>query len=372
MSDESETIDLLRDSVAGTVPFDGRRIRSLRRQSPDHDRAVWRRMAEQGWLSILVPEADGGLGLGLEAAAAVAGELGGTCAPEPFVMAGVLTPSLLAQGGETARRDVLPAVLSGEKVLALAWQPADGSLDPAATDMVLTRGKDGATLSGQARFVVPAQADAWLVTARDGDALALLLIDGGEATAALSTEPAPDGTASGWLRLSGLALPGSSVVMEGPEVGAAVQAALDRATIVQSAELSGLMQRSLAMTLDYLKTRQQFGAAIGSFQALQHRCVDLFVQQELARHATAAAVRAADAGAAGKVLSRAASSAKSRAGLAAMRIATEAIQLHGAIGVTDEYDLGLYVNRIVRLAASLGNAAWHRHRFDRMSEGATA
>jgi alkylation response protein AidB-like acyl-CoA dehydrogenase len=130
------------------------------------------------------------------------------------------------------------------------------------------------------------------------------------------------------------------------------------------------MQSALAMTLDYLRVRQQFGVPIGSFQALQHRCVDLFIQQELARHATTAAVRAADQGAIGRRLALAASSAKSRAAHAAMLITTQAIQLHGAIGFTDEYDLGLYVNRTVRLAASLGNAAWHRRRYGDLSEGA--
>ena len=131
-----------------------------------------------------------------------------------------------------------------------------------------------------------------------------------------------------------------------------------------------LMQRCLEMTLDYLKTRQQFGVAIGSFQALQHRAVDLFIQQQLARHATAAAIRTATSGVSGTALSLAASSAKSRAAHAALMIGTQAIQLHGAIGFTDEYDLGLYVNRIVRLAASLGNAAWHRKRYADLGEGA--
>src|SRR5690606_34843345 len=113
-SDQSETISLLRDSVSGTVPFDGKRIRGLRGKEPDFDRAVWREMGEQGWLSILVPEEAGGLGLGMAAASAVAERLGAACAPEPFVMAGLLTPFLLSRSTNRAQKQgLMPAVLSG-------------------------------------------------------------------------------------------------------------------------------------------------------------------------------------------------------------------------------------------------------------------
>lgn len=370
-SDHSETISLLRDSVSGTVPFDGKRIRSLRGKEPDFDRAVWREMGEQGWLSILVPEEAGGLGLGMAAASAVAERLGAACAPEPFVMAGLLTPFLLSRSTNRAQKQgLMPAVLSGDMLVSLAWQPAGGSFDPEKTEISTRAQGGGIVLSGQCRFVVPALADAYLVLARGADGLLLVLVEATQLAAGRSLEPGPDGVASARLSLSEVKVPADAVLLSGAAASAALQEALDLAVIAQCAELCGLMQRSLEMTLEYLKTRQQFGAAIGSFQALQHRSVDLFIQQELARHATDAAVDKAEQGATGKALSLAASSAKARAGEAAMLIGTQAVQLHGAIGFTDEYDLGLYMNRTVRLAATLGNAAWHRRRFGDLSEGA--
>jgi len=370
-SDHSETISLLRDSVSGTVPFDGKRIRALRGKEPDFDRAVWREMGEQGWLSILVPEEAGGLGLGMAAASAVAERLGAACAPEPFVMAGLLTPFLLSRSLNRAQKQgLMPAVLSGDTLVSLAWQPAGGSFDPEKTEISARAQGGEIVLSGQCRFVVPALADAYLVLARGADGPLLVLVEADRLAAGRTLEPGPDGVASARLSLSEVKLPADSVLLSGAAASAALRQALDLALIAQCAELCGLMQRSLEMTLEYLKTRQQFGAAIGSFQALQHRSVDLFIQQELARHATDAAVQKAEQGATGKALSLAASSAKARAGEAAMLIGTQAVQLHGAIGFTDEYDLGLYVNRTVRLAATLGNAAWHRRRFGDLSEGA--
>jgi alkylation response protein AidB-like acyl-CoA dehydrogenase len=360
---EPETLALLRHSVAGLARFDGQRIRAWRDRPPGFDRALWREMADQGWFAIAVPEAEGGLALGIEAAAIVAEQLGRACLPEPYVTAGFLGPMLLAQStNEAARRELLPGVLSGETVLAPAWQPADGGISPSTPGVVARPDADGYVLSGESRFVVPAEADIYLVLARDGDGLLLAAVDGRDARI-LRQEPGPDGVSSAWLAFQDLRVPKSRLLMSGDAVAGRVEAAFDQAVIVQSAELCGLMQRALEMTLDYLRTRRQFDAPIGSFQALQHRAVDLFIQQELARHATGAAVRTAASTGDGRALSRAASSAKARAAHAALLIATQSIQLHGAIGFTDEYDLGLYVNRIVRLAASFGNAAEHRRRF---------
>lgn len=364
---ESETLALLRHSVAGLARFDGQRIRAWRNRPPGFDRALWREMASQGWFAIAVPEAEGGLALGIEAAAIVAEQIGRACLPEPYVTAGLLGPMLLAQStNEAARRELLPGVLSGETVLAPAWQPADGGISPSTPGVFARPDPDGFVLSGESRFVVPAKADVYLVLAREGDGLLVAAVDGRDARI-LREEPGPDGVSSAWLGFQDLRLPNSRLLMSGTAVADRVGAAFDHAVIVQSAELCGLMQRALEMTLDYLRTRRQFDAPIGSFQALQHRAVDLFIQQELARHATAAAVRTAAGAGHGRALSRAASSAKARAAHAALLIATQAIQLHGAIGFTDEYDLGLYVNRIVRLAASFGNAAEHRRRFAAVS-----
>ena len=370
MGEDIETIELLRNSAAAFAKFDGKRVRSWRGRAPGFDRAVWHQMGELGWLSTMVSEDDGALGLGVEAAAVLAEHLGRACSPEPFLMGSVMWPAILAQASNQVLKDRLLAfVLPGDMMIALTWQPVSGALLPEATEIVAERRDGTIKLFGECRFVMPAHADGYMVLAREQGKFLLVWVEPGQIGDGLE-ERGPDGMPSARLRLSGLSVPDSVVLLAGNQLAEAVQTAIDQTVIVQSAELCGLMQRCLEMTPDYLKTRQQFGAPIGSFQALQHRCVDLFIQQELARHATAAAIRVAVSGGSGTALALAASSAKSRAAHAGMLIGTQAIQLHGAIGFTDEYDLGLYMNRIVRLAASHGNAAWHRRRFADLSEGA--
>ncbi|MBE0626776.1 MAG: acyl-CoA dehydrogenase, partial [Burkholderiales bacterium] len=145
---------------------------------------------------------------------------------------------------------------------------------------------------------------------------------------------------------------------------AALRLALDHATLSASAELLGVMDCALEMTLAYLRTRVQFGKPIGSFQALQHRAVDMYIQKELTRATLAAALATVQApDCTPDQRTAAASSAKARATQAALAICKEALQMHGAIGYTDEYDLGLYFNRALVLSAWLGNAAMHRSRY---------
>ena len=180
---------------------------------------------------------------------------------------------------------------------------------------------------------------------------------------------AADGSAQARLHFSALRLPASHCLAGAPRAGQLLRGMLDRGTVAASAELVGLMDRALEMTLDYLRTRRQFGKPIGSFQALQHRAVDIWIQRQLARAAVDAAVRTLDSPtstAAARQL--AASSAKSRASHAALMLCTQAVQLHGAIGFTDEYDLGLYLNRALNLSAWLGNAAEHRRRYGALAQ----
>jgi 3-oxochol-4-en-24-oyl-CoA dehydrogenase len=162
-------------------------------------------------------------------------------------------------------------------------------------------------------------------------------------------------------------------VADPPRAEECLRLAIDAALVGTSAELVGIMDRVLELTLDYLRTRKQFGRAIGSFQALQHRAVDVWIQKELSRAAVASAVRALDdPAAAARAQSAAASGAKARAAGAALALCKEALQMHGAIGYTDEYDLGLYFNRALTLSAWLGNAADRRRRYGELAEGGAA
>lgn len=341
-AERAESIRMIRDSAAGIAPRGGdrKRIRALRFQPPGFDRAVWRQMGEQGWIGLRVPEEKGGAGLGMSEFCAVAEELGAALAPEPLVPA-ALSASLLAAVGAEAP---LAQLLSGEALILTAWQEAPGSLEAPGT-------------ADTPRLFLPMAggADAFLVPVREGGALTLRLqpAEGAE----LRLDKTQDGGFFGTLRPAG----GDAL---GGEAGAALERALDEAALGTAAYLLGVMDQAFAMTLDYLRTRQQFGKPIGSFQALQHRAADLKIQIALTRASVESAAALLDRADVTLSARRAAvSRAKARAGDAAMLVTRQAIQLHGGIGYTDEADIGLYLRKVMVLANQFGPAALHRRRF---------
>ncbi|MGI9424928.1 MAG: acyl-CoA dehydrogenase family protein [Hyphomicrobiaceae bacterium] len=371
---DSDTLRLLQDAASSFAKFDASRVRSWRNKAPGFDRAVWREMADQGWLGILVAEDAGGLALGLDAAATVARTLGRAVAPEPFVAGGVAVPLLLSRCDDgVARRAALPAVTAGETVAAVAWQNSSGSLDVEDVAANVVVDATGTKLSGEARFVPIPHADAFVVAAHSREGLQLVWLPSGAEGTAIQVEDQADGGASGWLTFADVRIASDQVLASGDNAHAILSETADAATLANCAECLGMMDRALELTLDYLKTREQFGQPIGSFQVLQHRAVDLWMQKEVADHATQAALRkvaAPDITVQARQL--AASSAKARVGDVALHMANEAVQLHGAIGFTDEYDLGLYVNRTLARVPYLGNASEHRQRYGTLKHKAGA
>jgi len=363
---------LLRHSVADFVArgTDIARVRRLRGTAGEYDRGVWKQMGELGWLGILVPEPHGGLGLGLAEAAIVAEGLGRALAPEPFTAAAVLAVEALGGGdNQTLKAELLAPMVSGEMVPALAWQERPGMAEPTATETRAVRFEGGYRLNGSKRFIAGAAgAQGYVVSAQtDEHDLALFWVMAGTSGVTLTLETLADGRHFGMLALADVAVPREHVVAAGSVAHAALERALDRAAAVASAELYGVMSRALEMTLDYLKTRVQFGKPIGSFQALQHRAVDLYLQQQLASAVLDEVIAALDQDPAPRVRSALASRVKARCSDAALKITRAAIQLHGAIGFTDEYDAGLYLKRAMVLAAWLGSATWHRRRYARLA-----
>jgi alkylation response protein AidB-like acyl-CoA dehydrogenase len=222
----------------------------------------------------------------------------------------------------------------------------------------------GFRLSGQKRYVAGAAgADTYVVTARNGATLMLACVDADAAGVSLKLEPLADGRHFGALQLEDVVVPRERVAATDEAAVSAVARAIDQAAVLVSAELYGVMSRALDMSVDYMKTRVQFGRAIGSFQALQHRAVDLYIQQQLASAVLEQALRELDAEPGARERAAIASRVKARCSDAGVRIAREAIQIHGAIGFTDEYDAGLYLKRALVLAAWLGNAVQHRRRY---------
>lgn len=358
-----EHATMLRDSVADFVGRNAgvERVRKLRGTAAEYDRAIWRQMAELGWLGILVPEEYGGLGLGLSEAAIVAEGLARSLAPEPYTATAVLAArALQAVDDRALRSELLPRLASGTLVPALAWQERAGSLDFGAVETVATAFEGGYRVTGSKRFIAGAAgADGYLVSAKAGGSIVLVWVPRDAPGSECRLEPLADGRHFGSLALRDVVVPREHAAND----ATGVAGVLDDALVIVGAELYGIMGRALDMSLDYLKTRVQFGRPIGSFQALQHRAVDLYIQRELASAVLDEALRLFDHGADPLTRARWASRVKARCSDAASKITRESIQLHGAMGFTDELDVGLYLKRTLVLSAWLGSAAYHRRRY---------
>lgn len=370
-SEDSSHAGMLAQSVGDFVQrgADLPRVRALAQTRAEFDRAQWRQLAELGWLGVLAPESCGGLGLGLAEAAIVAEGLGRALTPEPYTAVAVLAARVLEQAAASPLRDeLLTGLAAGESVPVLAWQEqADdfGGLQVAST---ATPFEGGYRVSGEKKFVIGAgAADGYLVTANAADGLQLLWIPRSASGCTTAQQPLADGRSYGTVTLKDVTVPREQVLGSGPAVRAALNRALDHAAAAASAELVGMMKRAHEMSLDYMKTRVQFGKPIGSFQVLQHRAVDLYIQQELADAVLRDVIRQLDDAPSEVTRALAASRAKSRCADAALAITRAAIQFHGAIGFTDDCDVGLYVKRAMTVAAWLGNGRAHRRRYAQLS-----
>jgi alkylation response protein AidB-like acyl-CoA dehydrogenase len=365
-SDDGELLRLLRDAAATFAKRGGiERSRALRTTRPGMDAAVWSQMAEQGWLGIIIPEEFGGQALGFDAMAVVVEELARTLTPEPVVASSVLSASLLmASDNNALKRTLLAKMVIGESIVGAA---ISGRFSGQIGVTAKAAGAD-AVLNGVAHNVYPAiSASDFIVAANGADGLALYHLPANAAGLSIKDALRADGTFSGTLTLKDVKMGAAGLVAKGEKAEAALRRASDAATVMTCAEFYGNMQQALEITLGYMRTRVQFGKPIGSYQALQHRSVDLWIQKELSMVALADAVRALDSpNASADQVSMAASRAKSRLGDAAHMIGRETIKLHGAIGFTDEYDVGLYLRRTMTLNAWLGNPSEHRRRYGKL------
>ena len=367
---DHELIEEIRDSARNFLQRRDQRQR--KRRTPGGERAYWQEIAAVGWLGMSVPEALGGLGLGWHAMAAVLEEAGRAQLPEPLVGAGVLSTALLARinpaGDGTVRDALLQALCAGEKRVGLAWQETEGQLEAgesAGAFGVTVTAREGAyVLNGEKRHVVPgADVDGWLVTADGETGSALFYLPAGTPGVTVQTHERADGSPACHLTIES-AVVGGEALLAREGVLDAVDEALDYGRLMQSAELVGVARQVLADSVAYLNTRKQFGQTLSSFQALQHRLVDATLQVELASNSLLDALNAI-AAAPDDVKARkaAASRVKARAARAGIDAARLAIQLHGAIGYTDECDVSLYFRSALHLAAWLGNATAHRQRY---------
>ena len=364
---DAETLADLAQVLERFAKPDVARVRALRESGRALDRDVWSRLAQPGWVGLAVPESLGGAGGDEAAEAVVAEKLGAGAYPEPYVAASVMTTRLLtclAAGPDDRAGELLERIVSGEELVSVAT-PAQAGGPPLgeAYDIRVEKQDSGLLLNGVIDWVPVADADSFVVQASSDGAAVLVTVPRTADGLSVGRRDLADGTTAATLRFDGVSVPAVDVLGTGEDAGTALREAFDAALIGTAAELTGVADRALSLTLEYISTRQQFGRPIGSFQVLQHRAVDMYIQLRVARAALSAAisVRARSTSAAQR--SASAAGAYARACLAAGLICRHAVQLHGAIGFTDEYDLGFYVNRMLVLTAWLGGADRNRRRY---------
>lgn len=347
MMDPLEHLQMLKDRAAGRAPRKGdlKRIRALRFATPGFDRATWQRMCDMGWLGLLVPEDAGGSGLGVQELCDVAEELGAGLAPEPLIPAA--TAAVLLPAG------FLPALLSGERIVLPAWQEAPNSLAlTGATEL-----REG-RLNGR-KLLVPmaAGADAFVVTVPG----ALALVERTAPGVHVEIVPTQDGGNFGTLIFDNA--PAEPIEGDASD-------ALERTIMASAAYLFGLMDRAFAITLDFMKAREQSGHEMGGPQAPQRLVEDIQVQLSLTRAVVKSAAAAMDRERDPATRQGAVSRAKIRTSDAAMMVTRACMQLHGGVGYTDAYDIGLFLRKALVLAPLYGSASVHRARFRRVAPDA--
>ena len=320
-----------------------------------HGPALWAAFAELGWLGLAIPETHGGLGLGPVEVAILAEELGRHRLAEPFVAETVLAAGLLADAG--ARQDLLPGIADGSVRLALAHLEPGARACLAHVATTATRANDAWALNGEKTAALGADsASFFLVTARtsgsvrDLDGITLFLLPRTFDGLHLETHAAVDGSTIGVLRLADAVTPDALTLDAYP----LLEAAIRRALAAWSAEAVGAMDALLRATIEYTSTRVQFGRPTAANQAVRHRLADMAVALEEARSLALRATLVLD--------DRAVTAARVKVGRAARFVAEQAVQLHGAMGVTEELSIGAYLRRLLALETLFGSPDEHLRR----------
>jgi alkylation response protein AidB-like acyl-CoA dehydrogenase len=367
----NEEQGMLRDSVNAFLSERApvAHLRKLRdsRDAVGFDRQLWRQFAEQGYSAILVPETSGGLGLGAIEAGIIGEALGRTLTPTPFLSTAVLAARTLARAGSQAQQaQLLPAIAAAETVIAFAIDETSKHR-PAAIAAKATRDVSGWRLDGAKTFVLDGHvADRFIVAARTSErGLTLLLVDPGAPGVHVERTLMVDAHNAARLRFDGVRIEADAVLGEVDAASAVLDEVLDLGRVVVAAQLLGLADAVFERTLAYLKERRQFDRAIGEFQALQHRAAELYIDIELTRALVLGALQAMDKDPAKAALIVA--QAKAHACTTANRAVQEGVQMHGGMGMTDEFDLGLYMKRARTLQELLGDAGFHADRVAAMN-----
>lgn len=326
------------------------------------DREMWGRFAEMGWLGLIVPEAQGGLGWDLTDCAVILGECGKALVAEPLLEGGIVAASLLAGSASPRAVAALEAIAAGASLVVPALLERGRRYAYASPAMKAMADGDGYRISGRKILVAGGDAaDQFIVTAELDGNVALFLVPADDAKVSRRAYRMMDG---GWaadvdfdaVRVAGDALAGSAEALE---------RGLDAGAIGVAAQQIGSLDRVLALTAEYLHTRKQFGQPLAAFQTLQHSMSDLFIQTEMARssmHAGLAGTTRPDA-----ERRMAVSSARVRCDRAALTVGNLGIHLHGGMGMTMEYPVGHHYRRLVQLTRTFGDTEYHLSRYEELT-----
>jgi alkylation response protein AidB-like acyl-CoA dehydrogenase len=369
----NEDQSMLRDTAK---PFlaDAAPVKHLRRLRDSNDatgfsRDLWSQFAEMGFTGIMIPEANGGLGLGHVEAGIVLEEIGRNLTPSPFLTTAVAAVEALKASARLSE-EWLPKIASGGAIVALAIDEG-AKHRPEATALKAERSGNGFKLSGTKTFVLNGHvADMMIVAARTAGAageVAGLTLFAVPKDAGQTTDPRRlvDSSLASHVSFDGVEVDADAIIGEVDGGWDVLRTMLDAGRVGAAAEMVGVGAAAMDMTIGYLKQRKQFGKLIGEFQALQHRAAHLYGEMEVARATVLKAQQLLDAGDPRAEIAVAV--AKAKTGKAVRLSVQEGIQMHGGIGMTDEYDIGLYMKRDRALEEFFGDARFHTERVARMS-----
>ena len=331
----------------------------------------WQLFAELGWLTVAFSEADGGFGASMVDLMLMMDEFGKAMLVEPFVPTTILGGGLIsALGSAEQRAEFIPQIMEGGLQLACAYGEASSRYNLASVATTAKVKGDSVTIDGLKIAVLNgSNANKLLVVARESGArderegISVFMVDAEAPGVSIQAYKNIDGKMSAQVNFEAVKV--SVTARLGAAGGAigALETVIDRATVAVSAEATGALEAMLQKTVEYSKVRKQFGTAIGTFQALQHRMVDMFIECQLARSIVIRAAMKLDSGDDEVEKARAVSAAKSRVGKAIRRVSQEAIQIHGGIGMTDELDVAHLFKCVTAQAMMFGNTDYHTARF---------
>jgi len=338
-----------------------------------YSKDLWKEMAELGWAGILVSEEYGGSEFGMMGLGGILEETGRTLAPSPLFSTGLVGVSFLELAGtENQKQEYLPQIVSGDLTTAFALEEGPRH-SPTNISTTAKKEGDGFVLNGQKTFVLDGHtADLIIVAARtegeinDSSGVTLFLLDKSAEGLKISRTKMVDSRNSSEISLSNIKVDGNQILGEINTGSQLIEEVLDRAQIGLASEMVGSALEAFERTLEYLKERKQFGSVIGSFQALQHRAAIMFTELELAKSAVVGALNAIDENSNDR--SRFASLAKFKAGETLHLVSNEAVQMHGGVGVTDEFDIGFFLKRSRVVEQIFGSSDYHIDRYATLSE----